>query len=74
MSEDIIKYKNPIPSLDDEPQSTKVALVFNFERPVTRAEAATYITEYIKDGKLLNTTGMHLVGDVTMRYAVPQNN
>ena len=36
---------NPIPSVDDEPQSRTVRVGFTFERPVTAKEAADILNE-----------------------------
>ena len=44
-----MRYKNPIPSLDDQYQSKKVFICFDFESPVTQEEAARGLTELIAE-------------------------
>lgn len=66
------KYKNPIPSLDDEPQSCTVELRFSFDGPVTREEAARNLTEFftvndVKPNQII------LTGQVGIRYKEKQD-
>ena len=64
-------YRNPIPSVDDEPQSRNVVIAFTFPESVTKKEAAAHLVKYISENGLTENA-IHLVGEVTMRYATPQ--
>lgn len=59
-------YQNPVPDMDDEPQSRSVQLVFTFEQPVTRDEAAENLNEWFKRNTLTGDM-IQLRGPVGMR-------
>ena len=62
-----MSHQNPIPNVDDESQSCSVQIMFTFEQPVTRAEAAENLNEWFKRNTL--TPGMvRLVGSVGVCY------
>lgn len=44
-----MKYKNPIPNVDDEDTSKRFSITFEFEEEITRTEAARGITNLIKE-------------------------
>jgi len=48
------KYKNPVPSVDDEYVSKKYSILFTFEEDVTQDEAINGINELIaqNNGKI----------------------
>ena len=64
-------YKNPIPSLDDEPQSETVTLTFKFDCPATKKEAAEAIRNWIMENEIPLSI-VHLTGNVSMRYVLQQ--
>lgn len=65
-------YKNPVPDLDDEPQSRAVTITFRFEDPVTRSEAADNINEWFKQNRV--TSDMVRLADmIGCRYKQPQS-
>lgn len=66
------QYQNPIPSLDDETQSRQVHITFNFEKPVTTAEAADNINEWLKTHSITPKM-VFLSGHIGIRYAQIQN-
>lgn len=66
-------YVNPIPSLDDEPQSKEVVLKFTFQEPVTRKEAAESLTDLFRANPNIIPGQIQLVGDTTLRYEEKQS-
>ncbi len=62
---------NPIPSVDDEPQSRTVRLGFTFERPVTTKEAADILNEWLKNNDI-TPEKVALLGNIGIKYAEPQ--
>lgn len=67
------KYKNPIPSVDDEYETTIFGLSFIFEEAVTIEEAAERINCLIaENGGKINAEWLHMGKDRRLRYALPQ--
>lgn len=60
-------YQNPVPDVDDESQSRSVQVMFTFEQPVTREEAAENLNKWFKRNTLTGDM-VQLMGPVGMRY------
>lgn len=69
-----MKYKNPIPSVDDERVSKTYSIVFNFPANVNQQEAVEGINQLLKEreGKIPNEW-VRMGEPIEMRYALPQN-
>lgn len=69
-----MKYKNPIPSVDDEQVSKKYSLVFTFHENVTIEEATGGINQLLEEnGGKIRQEWIHMGEPKEMRYALPQN-
>jgi hypothetical protein len=64
-------YTNPIPNLDDEITSKKVTMSFDFENPVTQAEAAESLNNMLGTAKI-EPDWCHLCGPTEIRFAEKQ--
>lgn len=65
--EEIMPYKNPIPSLDDPQQTTEILLKYTFDSPVTRQEAAESLTELFRTCPQIAEEQVILSGSITRR-------
>lgn len=68
-----MKYKNPIPSVDDERVSKTYSVVFNFPENVSQQEAVEGINRVLEKhkGKIPNEW-VRMGEPIEMRYALPQ--
>lgn len=69
-----MRYKNPIPSLNDERVSKTYSVVFNFQKNVSQQEAAEGINRLLQEheGKITNEW-VRMGEPIEMRYTLPQN-
>lgn len=69
-----MKYKNPIPSVDDERVSKSYSLVFDFPENVSRQEAVEGINRLLDEheGKIPKEW-VRMGEPKDLRYALPQN-
>lgn len=69
-----MKYKNPIPSVDDERISKTYSLVFIFPENVNQQEAVDGINRLLEEheGKIPREW-VRMGEPITMRYTFPQN-
>lgn len=65
-------YTNPIPDLDDEPQSRSITIKFFFKEPVTRSEAAENLNEWFQHNQVIPEMIM-LTGNVGIYYKQTQS-
>lgn len=65
-------YQNPIPDLDDEPESRYVKIAFHFDNPVTQAEAAENINIWFEQNQITPEM-IHLDGRIGTKYVNKQN-
>lgn len=68
-----MSYKNPIPSVDDEYESTKYCICFTFEEKVTKSEAVRGINELLEEtGGKIPAKWIQMGEPRSVRYALPQ--
>ena len=68
-----MSYKNPIPSFDDEYETTKYCICFTFEEKATKSEAVRGINELIEEvGGKIPAEWVQMGEPRSLRYALPQ--
>ncbi|WP_097005341.1 hypothetical protein [Lacrimispora amygdalina] len=67
------KFKNPIPSLDDERVSKTYSVVFKFPENVTREEAVIGINNLLEEnGGKIPKNWIKMGEPISLRYALSQ--